>query len=62
MAATSNMFVEDIIRLFVVGVETVVELKTVVPQGCITALLVRQRGCYQFKLLALSANWIRSAT
>jgi hypothetical protein len=61
MAATSNLFAEDIIRLFVV-VETVVQLKTVIPQGCMTALLVRQRGCYQFKMLALSANWNNSAT
>jgi hypothetical protein len=60
-AATSNLFVEDTTRLFV-AVETVVQLKTVIPQGCITALLVRQRGCYQFKLLALPANWISSAT
>jgi hypothetical protein len=37
-------------------------LKTIIPQGCITALLVRQRGCDQFKLLALSANWNSSAT
>jgi hypothetical protein len=55
MAATSNLFVKDIIRLFV-SVETDVQLKTVIPQGCITALLVRQRGCNQFNLLALSAN------
>jgi hypothetical protein len=61
MAATSNLFVEDILRLYVV-VETVVQLKTVIPQGCITTLLVRQRGWYQFKLLALSANWNSSAT
>jgi hypothetical protein len=47
MAATSNLLDEDIIRLFV-AVETVVQLKTVIPQRCITALLVRQ-----FKLLAM---------
>jgi hypothetical protein len=29
---------------------------SILPQGYITALLVCQRGCYQFKLLALSAN------
>jgi hypothetical protein len=61
LATTSNFFVEDIIRFFN-AVENVVQLKKVKPQGCITALLVRQRGCYQFKLLALFANWNSSAT
>jgi hypothetical protein len=60
-AATSNLIVEDNIRLFV-AVETVLQLKKVIPQGCITALLVRQRGCYQFKLLDMSASWNSSAT
>jgi hypothetical protein len=61
MAATSNLFVEYVIGLFV-AVETVVQLKTVIPQGFISALLVRQRGCDQFKLLAMSAIWNSSAT
>jgi hypothetical protein len=55
MAATSNLFAEDIDRLFV-AVETVDQSKTVIPWGCIAALLVRLRSCYQFKLLALSIN------
>jgi hypothetical protein len=55
MAATSNLLVDVIIGLFV-AVETVVQSKIVIPQGCITALLVSQRDYYQFKLLALSAN------
>jgi hypothetical protein len=51
MAATSKLLVEDIIVLFVVVLDCR-SAETVIPQASITALLVCQRGCFQFKLLA----------
>jgi hypothetical protein len=51
MAATSNLLVEDMLVIFSVLL-SLVQLKTVIPYGYITALSGCQSSCYQFKLLA----------